>query len=99
MELGLVFIGGLMETNSLAREEFIKKIILEVEYAQTKHGVNKWGRHEFYGILKEEVDELWDDIKSNADQEKLLEELIQVAAVCLRYFESGDRIRGNFTDG
>lgn len=75
------------------RADFIAQIIAELERAYAKHGAEQWGRHEFYGILKEEVDELWDDIKSDAPQETLEKELIQVAAMCLRYFETGDRYR------
>ena len=29
-------------------------------HAYRTHGRLPWGRHEFYGILKEEIDELWD---------------------------------------
>lgn len=39
--------------------------------------------HEGYAIIKEEVDELWDDIKANKGKET--EEIIQVAAMAVRY--------------
>lgn len=67
------------------------KINEEVNHAINKHGNNQWGRHEFYGILLEEIDELFDVIKSNEPSDRLWSELFQVAAVCLRYYETGER--------
>ena len=43
--------------------------------------------HEGYAVLKEEVDELWDEIKkrpSKRDNERVRTEAIQVAAMALR---------------
>lgn len=73
---------------------FLEAVRDEVDYAVGKHGNDSWGRHEFYGVLKEEVDELWDAIKCDAPQWEVLAEALQVAAVCLRYAETGDRYRG-----
>lgn len=75
------------------REHFLGRIAAELDRAYAKHGKEQWGRHEFYGILKEEVDELWADIKSDAAQDVLEKELVQVAAMCFRYFETRDRYR------
>lgn len=66
----------------------------ELDHAYKKHGREPWGRHEFYAILLEEVEELWQAIKSDAPQEEVLKELRQVAAMCFRYYETGDRYRG-----
>lgn len=66
----------------------------ELDHAYKKHGRDPWGRHEFYAILLEEVEELWDAIKKDASQEEVLKELTQVAAMCFRYCETGDRYRG-----
>ena len=79
---------------SLARERLMKLIAGELDRAYEKHGTQPWGRHEFYAILKEELDELWDAIKADQPQEKVITEVIQVAAVCFRYFETNDRYRG-----
>jgi NTP pyrophosphatase (non-canonical NTP hydrolase) len=76
------------------RNEFLHAVHMEVEHAYAKHGRDPWGRHEFYAILKEEVDELWDAIKRDEPTEEVLKELVQVASMCLRYAETGDRYRG-----
>lgn len=44
-----------------------------------------------YGILLEEVDEVWKDIKRDAPSEELLAEIVQAAAMCIRYCETGNR--------
>ncbi|MFT5724160.1 MAG: hypothetical protein ACI9JN_001277 [Bacteroidia bacterium] len=44
--------------------------------------------HEFYGVLREEVDELWDEIKTDKKQgskQRQIDEAIQVAAVALKF--------------
>lgn len=40
--------------------------------------------HEAYGVIKEEIDELWDDVKSN-DIAHAHIEAVQVAAMCVRF--------------
>ena len=73
------------------RQELVSRITNELDRAYAKHGQLPWGRHEFYGILKEEVDELWDAIKGDLPYEDVVKELVQVAAMCVRYYETGDR--------
>ena len=42
--------------------------------------------HEGFAVLKEEVDELWDEVKRKSpDKEKLKREAIQVGAMALRF--------------
>lgn len=67
----------------------------ELGRAYAKHGAELWGRHEFYGVLKEEFKELEDAIFNDHTMERVLEEAAQVAAVVFRYYESGDRYRGD----
>lgn len=74
----------------VVREGFILMIKDELDRAYVKHGAESWSRHEFYSILLEEVDELWDDIKADKPLEDVLKELVQVSAMCLRYAETGD---------
>jgi len=76
------------------REQFLKAMVYELDRAYQKHGSDPWGRHEFYGVLKEEVDEIWDAIKRDEPVENLLKEVMQAAAVCLRYAETTDRYMG-----
>lgn len=73
-----------------ARKAFTDMVVNELDRAYAKHGSEPWSRHEFYAVLLEEVDELWDDIKADKPLDLVLKELVQVAAVCLRYAESGD---------
>lgn len=90
-------IGDAMTPSSIARKYFLGAIAAELDRAYEKHGEEPWSRHEFYAILKEEVDELWDAIKHDGDTQSVLREAIQVAAMVLRYCETGDRLRGNHT--
>lgn len=41
--------------------------------------------HEGYAVIQEEVDELWDDVKSNAPREVAKKEAIQIAAMAVRF--------------
>lgn len=75
----------------MTRDQIIAAIAAEVDRAYSKHGRGQWGRHEFYAILLEEVDEAWGDIKTDAPIDGLEKEIIQIAAVCVRYLETGDR--------
>lgn len=47
--------------------------------------------HEGYAVIKEEVDELWDEIKRSKDtkgNERIQHELIQIGAMVLRYLDN-----------
>lgn len=44
--------------------------------------------HEGYAVLKEEVDELWDTIKSDSHNLKIKEEAIQVGAMAIKFLIS-----------
>jgi hypothetical protein len=41
--------------------------------------------HEGYAVIKEELDELWDEIKKNGPSSRLKSEAIQVAAMAIRF--------------
>jgi hypothetical protein len=71
----------------------MQAVASELDHAYGKHGRDQWGRHEFYAILKEEVDELWNSIKADEPQERVRTEAIQVAAMVFRWLETGDRYR------
>ncbi len=82
-----------LSDGTVPREVIERLVHDELDHAYRKHGSERWGRHEFYAILKEEVDELWDAIKRDDPQEHVLEEAIDTIAMCFRYLETGDRYR------
>lgn len=71
-----------------ARFQFLGDMADELDRAYAKHGCAPWSRHEMYAILLEEVDELWDAVKANEPDARVYAELVQVAAMCLRYAET-----------
>lgn len=47
--------------------------------------------HEGYAVIKEEVDELWDEVKKSKDtkgNERIRHELIQIGAMVVRYLDN-----------
>lgn len=86
-----------IEISPARRADIMLHIASELDRGYKKHGKEQWGRHEFYAILKEEVDELWDDIKSDAPMSNIETEAIQVAAMIFRYLETGDRYNWDAT--
>jgi len=76
------------------RQQFIASMLAELAHAYAKHGARPWSRHEFYAVMKEEVDELWDAVKQDRPIEEVLKEAMQIACVCLRYAETPDAYRG-----
>jgi hypothetical protein len=77
------------------REKIFKAIATELDRAYIKHGREKWVRHQFYGIIKEEFREMEDEIFKGGRvpfvKEDCEREIIHVAAMCFRYLETGDR--------
>lgn len=62
----------------------IDKIRNEYERAIKKFGPFK-NSHEGYAVILEEVDELWEEVKSKDGLGRAKEEAIQVAAMALRF--------------
>lgn len=59
---------------------------IELEEAIARYP-SMFTRHDAYAIILEELDEVWDEIKSkdsDFDQKRLRIELTQVAAMCVR---------------
>lgn len=46
--------------------------------------------HEGYGVIKEELDEMWDEIKANLTSRSILE-CVQLAAMAVKYIQSMER--------
>lgn len=72
----------------MTRQEFFDAVSTELDRAYAKHGNASWTRHEFYGVIAEEFEEMWDDIKADAPREQLDKEIVQVAAMCARFVET-----------
>lgn len=71
-----------------ARRAALAAVEAEVKRSYIVHGIPLWGRHEAWAIIKEELDEVWDAVKADDPPESLLKELIQTAAMCIRYIET-----------
>lgn len=64
--------------------EATEAVYNEVRRAKSIHKTDFNSPHEGFAVLKEEVDEMWDDVK--ADRLQLsVQEAIQVAAMAIRY--------------
>ena len=64
-------------------------VMAELEFAKANFPPMH-SEHEGYAIIKEEFEELWDEIKKNPkkrDKAALRKEAIQVAAMALRFLE------------
>lgn len=67
----------------MTREEAFEKVGIELTEATAKFSTFH-SSHEGYAILKEEVDELWDEVKANRPN-RAREEAVQVAAMAIRF--------------
>jgi NTP pyrophosphatase (non-canonical NTP hydrolase) len=67
---------------------FAKAVQQELNRARAKHPTPQHSAHEGYAGLREEVDEFWDEVKSQKqDRLRMLEELIQIGAMAQRTAE------------
>lgn len=66
-------------------KDILESIRLEVVRAIVKHPKPLVSLHEAHSVIREEFDEFWDEVKKQRpDPNKVREELIQTAAMCLR---------------
>ena len=72
------------DTNDDRYSVAIALVRRELARAVLKHTTPMRSAHEGYAILKEEVDEMWDEIKANR-LHPARAEAIQVAAMALRF--------------
>ena len=64
----------------------LQLIQAEHNKAKLKYKDNFSSNHEGFAVLKEEVDELWDEVKrKHPSNEQLREEAIQIGAMALRF--------------
>jgi len=74
----------------MTHQQRIDAIWVAADKARTEamRAIDKWppfhSPHEGYGVLLEEVDEAWDEIKAN-NPAAARKEMIQVAAMALRF--------------
>lgn len=74
----------------MAACDFLIKVEDELERARRLHPTNINNVAEGFAVIKEEVDEFWDEVKKkqrDRDPANLLEELIQIAAMAARTAE------------
>lgn len=74
----------------MIRSEIIELINTEINLANSKYSAFR-RTHEGYAIIKEEVDELWDEIKRSKAtdaNELMVNEAIQIAAMAIKFIES-----------
>lgn len=70
--------------------EIAEEIDDELKRAE-RHGGGFHSLHEAYGVIAEELDEVWDITKlkrKNRDEQHLRQELIQVAAMAIKALQS-----------
>ena len=66
---------------------FLVLVAHELKRARAKHGPMH-SHHEAYAVLLEELDEVWQEVKSQQpNTQRIIAELIQVAAMCNRWAE------------
>ena len=69
-------------------EEAAQDALNEVLRAKTLFPAHFVNQHEGYAVILEELDELWDEVKKNQrnyDFQAQRKEVIQCAAMCLRF--------------
>lgn len=59
----------------------------ELARARRKFPGKQNSPHEGWAVIQEELDELWDDVKSDAPRDQMRKEAIQVAAMAVRFIE------------
>lgn len=81
------------ETDMPKKKQIAKKIakdklaiqLIAQEYLRASKKFPKFNsKHEGYAVIKEEVDELWDAVKTNRSVDSL-EEAVQVGAMAMRF--------------
>ena len=68
-----------------ALQKSLEDVCLEVEQAKGIFSAAFVNYHEAHAVIREEFDELWNEVKKkNPDEEKIRTEAKQTAAMCLR---------------
>jgi hypothetical protein len=59
----------------------------ELKKVKSKYDKDFNSTHEGFAVLKEEVDELWDEVKQDGSKRELQAEAVQVAAMAIRFIQ------------
>lgn len=65
----------------------VRTILAVLQSARLKHPDGYAGPHEAYAIVKEELDEFWDEVRGNGPRGRMYEEMADVAVTALRSLE------------
>ena len=68
----------------MSPHQALAKIQIEYERAAARYGPFNSG-HEGYAVIREELDELWEEVKTKDGLGRACEEAVQVAAMALRF--------------
>jgi len=68
----------------MSPQEALTRIRIEYERAAARHANFNSG-HEGYAVIREELDELWEEVKTKDGLGRACEEAVQVAAMALRF--------------
>lgn len=74
----------------MEEQTIIKAMVSEYRRALSLYP-NFHSNHEGYAVIKEEIDELWDEIKKSKDvrgNDRIRKELTQVGAMVIRYLNN-----------
>lgn len=75
---------------NISEVDFLDLVQAEIERARVKHPTNIHNCMEGYAVIKEEMDEYWEECRkqnSKRDKDAMLKELVQIAAMCMRTAE------------
>lgn len=68
----------------------LEDVAAELTRARAKHPEAFNSSHEGFAVLKEEVDELWDEVKHQTEERsyaRMRKEAVQIGAMALRFIE------------
>ena len=72
-------------------QNYLNNLANELERANEKHPVGFHSAHEGYAVILEELDEAWDEIKSN-NIVGARAEMVQVGAMVLRFLLDTEKL-------
>ncbi len=71
----------------LLTEAFLEMVRGEFERSNENNNSNFASSHEAYAVIKEELDEFWQEVKKKSSErntQRMVSELVQIAAMCLK---------------